>query len=83
MKLSGQTITALLTEEGKQVLSLASVGVPESDLITVSIEESEDMGLWIRIPREDKMHFFLLRWEYILGIDMQSGMGKLIGMRAE
>jgi hypothetical protein len=82
MKLSGQTVTVLLTEDGKQVLSLASVGLPESNLLTVSVEESEDMGLWIRIPREDQMHFLLIRWEYILSIDLQSGMGKLIGIRS-
>jgi hypothetical protein len=81
MKLSGQTVTVLLTEDGKQVLTLASVGLPESSLMTVSVEESEDMGIWIRIPREDQMHFFLIRWEYILGIDLQSGMGRLIGIR--
>jgi hypothetical protein len=81
MKLSGQTVTLLLTEDGKQVLVLASAGLPETSLMTVSVEESEDMGLWIRVPREDQMHFFLIRWEYILGIDLQSGMGRLIGMR--
>lgn len=82
MKLSGQTVTFLLTEDGRQVLSHASVGLPESNLLTVSVEESEDMGLWIRIPREDQMHFLLIRWEYILSIDLQSGMGRLIGIRS-
>jgi hypothetical protein len=82
MKLSGQAITVFLTDEGKQVLALASVALPESNQLSVSIEETEDLGLWIRIPREDQMHFFLVRWEYVLGIDLQSGMGKLIGMRA-
>ncbi len=82
MKLSGQTITVLLTEDGRQVLSHASVNLPESNLITVSMEESEDMGLWIRIPREDQMHFLLIRWEYILSIDMQGGAGRLIGIRS-
>ena len=82
MKLSGQTVTVLLTEDGRQVLSHASVSLPESNLITVSVEESEDMGLWIRIPREDQMHFLLIRWEYILSIDMQSGTGRLIGIRS-
>lgn len=82
MKLSGQTLTVILTEDGKQILSLASIGLPPSNLVTVSVEESEDMGLWVRIPREDQMHFFLIRWEYILGIDLQSGTGRLIGMRS-
>jgi hypothetical protein len=81
MNLSGQNLAVILTEEGKQVLALASVRVAESSSIAVSVEESEELGLWIRIPREDQVHFFLLRWEYILGIDMPSGTGKLIGIR--
>ena len=81
MKLSGQKIAVILTDEGKQVLTLALVGSTETHLLTVSVEESEDLGIWIRVPREDQMHFFLLRWEYILGIDLPSGIGKLIGMR--
>jgi hypothetical protein len=60
---------------------LASVAIPETDILPVSVEESEDMGLWIRIPREDQMHFVLVRWEYIMGIDIQRGAGRVIGMR--
>jgi hypothetical protein len=82
MKLAGQKVAVILTEDGKQVLALASIGLPDSHSISVSVEESEDLGIWIRIPREDQMHFFLLRWEYILGIDLPSGTGRLIGMRA-
>ncbi len=81
MKLSGQTITVILTDEGKAVLSLASVGLPDTHQVLVSVEESEDLGIWIRVPRESQMHFFLLRWEYVLGIDLPSGMGRVIGMR--
>ena len=46
-----------------------------------SIEESEDLGLWIRLQREDQMHLFLLRWEYILGIDLPTGLGKVVGLK--
>jgi hypothetical protein len=58
MKLAGQTITVILTDEGKQILDLASVGLPDSHQVLVSVEESEDLGLWIRVPRESQMHFF-------------------------
>jgi hypothetical protein len=81
MNLTGQKLAVLLTEEGKQVLALASVGVSESPSLSVSVEESEELGLWIRVPREDQVHFFLLRWEYILGVDLPSGTGRLVGLR--
>jgi hypothetical protein len=81
MNLSGQKLAVLLTEEGRQVLALASVGDVESPSVSVSVEESEELGLWIRVPREDQVHFFLLRWEYILGVDLPSGTGRLVGLR--
>ncbi len=62
MNLAGQTVSVLLTEDGRRVLSLAAVGLPEADMIAVTVEESEDMGLWIKVPREDRGHLVLLRW---------------------
>jgi len=81
VKLAGQTAAVLLADGGKQVLELAGVRVAESDALSVSIEESEDLGLWIRLQREDQMHLFLLRWEYILGIDLPTGLGKVVGLK--
>jgi hypothetical protein len=45
MKLAGQTAAVMLTEDGKAVLELASVYLHDAHMITVSIEESEDLGL--------------------------------------
>jgi len=81
MKLAGQTAAVILTEDGKAVFELVSVHLPDTHLITVSIEESEDLGLWVRLPREDQMHLFLLRWEYILGIDLPGGLGRVSGLK--
>jgi len=81
MKLAGQTITVILTEDGRQILKLTGSGLPDSHTVTVSVEESEDLGLWVRLQRADQMHFFLLRWDYILALDLPSGMGRLIGLR--
>ena len=81
MKLADQTIAVILTEEGKQVLGLASVGLPESNMLLVSVEEPDDFGLWIRLSRDDQTHFFLLRWEYVLGIDLRSGASKVMGLK--
>jgi hypothetical protein len=57
------------------------VELPDAPLFIVLIEESEDLGLWVRLPREDQMHLFLLRWEYILGIDLPSGLAKVVGLK--
>jgi len=81
MKLSGQTVALLLSQDGQEVLRLCSVAFPGSGLLTVLVDESEELGLWIRIPREDQVHLLLLRWEYILTIDLPSGMGRVVGIR--
>ena len=83
MKLAKQTATILLADDGKHVLALAAVVVPESGKILVEIEESEDLGLWIRLKREDGIHFFLLRWEYILGVDVEDAFTRVVGLQAE
>jgi hypothetical protein len=82
MKIDGQTAGVILTDEGEQVLALAAVNVPDNDRVLVSIEESEDLGLWIRVTREDQLTFFLLRWEYILGVELLSGRGRVVGLKA-
>lgn len=81
MKLSGQKVTVLLSEDGKAVLALAAIDVSRTSSISVSVEEAEELGLWIRVPREDQMHLFLLLWGYIVGIEIPAGGGKLVGMR--
>ncbi len=40
------------------------------------------MGLWLRIPREGQMHLVLMRWEYILAIDIAIGAGRVIGIKS-
>jgi hypothetical protein len=71
----------MLTNDGKQILALAAVNLPDSDRILFSVEESEDLGLWLRLSREGQPTFFLLRWEYILGIELLAETGKVVGLR--
>lgn len=81
MKLTGQSVTIFVTDEGERILKLAGVSLPVSNLLFVSVEEAEESGLWVRLPGEDQMHLFLLLWEFILGIDLPSGLGKVVGLK--
>ncbi len=81
MRLAGEAGEVLLAEGGKQVLELAGLSIPDTLMLPVSIEESEDLGLWIQVRREDRLHVFLLRWEYILGIDLPRQLGKVTGLK--
>jgi hypothetical protein len=81
MKLSRQSATVFIAADGEEVLKLVGVDLAEGSSLSIFIEESEDLGLWVRLPREDQVHLFLLRWEYILGIDLPSGLGKVVGLK--
>jgi hypothetical protein len=81
VRLAGSTATILLSEDGREVLELAGIHLADQMALIAWIEESEDLGLWIRIARQDQPHLFLLRWEYILGIDLPSGLGKIVGLK--
>jgi hypothetical protein len=72
VNLAGRKAAILLTEDGKQVVHLAGINLPETSLILVVIHETEGIGIWFRIERGNEEHWFLLRWEYILGIDVSN-----------
>jgi hypothetical protein len=81
MNLARQAATILLTEEGREVIKLSGIASLESHLIPVLIQESEDLGLWLRFEQEDSAHLLLLLWQFILAIDMEEGLGKITGLK--
>ena len=82
MKLAGKQASVILTEDGRRVVELAKIGLPETSLLLVVIHETEDLGIWIRVERGAEEHCFLLMWEYVLGIDVPSeSTGNLLGLK--
>lgn len=82
MKLAGKQATVLLTDDGRQVVQLAKIGLPETNLLLVVVHETEDLGIWIRIERGKEEHCFLLRWEYVLGVDVPNeAASSLMGLK--
>jgi hypothetical protein len=76
-----RTVAIILSEEGREVLRLAAVNIPDSGAILMHVQESDDLGLWVRTPREDGEHLLLVRWEYVLSIDFPIGETRTIGLR--
>jgi hypothetical protein len=71
----------ILSDDGREVLRLAAANVPDSGAMLVLVQDSDDLGLWVRTPREDGEHILLVRWEYILSIDFPIGETRTIGLR--
>jgi hypothetical protein len=83
MKLAKQAVALFLAAEGRDLLMQARALSSEDERPVFTVEESEDLGLWLRKPREDGMHLFLLQWHYILGIDIGVESGESLGLGAQ
>jgi hypothetical protein len=81
VKLRERTLGVLVSEEGRQVLQLAALNLAESQFIWAYVDDSDDGGLWARVAREDGDHQVLIRWEYVLSIDVPVGPPKTLEMR--
>lgn len=83
MRLAKQSAAVFVTADGRNVLAAASIHSLEAGPILVDIEESEDLGLWLRVLRETETHLFLLRWEYIEAIDLADPAARVTGLQSE
>jgi len=74
VKLDDQRVALYLSDEGRRVLRQAGLGVPDAGGTTFDVLEASELGLWIRIDYEDKQqHWILIRWDYILAVDVTVG----------
>jgi hypothetical protein len=81
MKISERDAAVLLTEDGREVLKRAALNVADSIFLAVRVEDTDDIGIWIRVSREDGDHLLLVRWEYVLSMDFPIGQPKTLGLR--
>ncbi len=73
-------VTLIVTDQGRQVLELASIRTPETSALLANVVESEDLGVWIRVARDDGEHDFSLRWDYISGVDVPAKTTRPFGL---
>jgi hypothetical protein len=81
VKISEREASVLLSEEGRQVLNQAALNLGESPFLSVRVEDSDDIGTWVRVNREDGDHLVLVRWEYVVSMDFPMGQPKMLGLR--
>ena len=54
MKISERDASVLLSEEGREVLKQAALNLAESPFLSVKVEDSDDIGIWVRVNREER-----------------------------
>ena len=69
----------VLSEDGRTALRLAGL-TWEADWLLLDVIDTDDLGIWARIQREEREHTLLIRWDYILTIDFPSDERKVAGL---
>jgi len=57
------------------------LGLEDAQFIWVYVDDSDDLGFWLRVQRDDGDHLVLIRWEYILSIDVPASQAKILDAR--
>jgi len=73
VKLEDRRVVLYLSDEGRRVLRQAGLGVLDTGGVTFDVHETSDHGLWVRVDYGDGQHLILIRWDYILAIDVGGG----------
>ncbi len=81
MNVRHQSVVVLLSDEGQSALQLAVPSLPETRLAPFYVQDTDDIGMWVRVKRPDGEHLLLVRWEFVLTIDMAVGETKTVGWK--
>jgi hypothetical protein len=79
LKIGERDITVLIDDTGREVLK--SLNLDDSPMQWLYVQDTDDMGIWVRIQREDGNHLVLIRWDFVLGLDFPAGETKTIGIQ--
>jgi len=59
MRLAERALTVLLSAEGRELLQLTAVPLPETPDVGFDVEDTDDMGLWCGCSAETASTWFL------------------------
>jgi hypothetical protein len=78
-----QTVTVFLDDDGQAILQAAAVPISlDSPGMLVDVIETDDLGIWIQIERGDGVHSVLIRWEYVLCLEIPERKQDSVGIGA-
>lgn len=80
MNIAKNDVAVILSDEGRQVLQMAAFRLPDEGAVTLFVQDTDDLGLWVLSERKDGDHLLLVRWEYILSIDIRSPKTRSVGI---
>ncbi len=81
MNVSQRTVAIVLSEEGHEILQLAIPNFSDSRVALFYVQDTDEIGMWVRVDREDGVHLVMIRWEFVLAMDFPLGETKTVGMK--
>ena len=81
MRFAQQTVSVVLNEAGKKVLQALVVTVGDKPAATMYVQDTDELGIWIRAERPDGPHLVLVRWDFVMAIDIVAGQAKTFGIK--
>jgi hypothetical protein len=81
VNINQRRVALFLDEDGCTVLELANVPMSSAAGLLVYVQDTDDIGIWARIEREDGEHIVLIRWDYVLSVDFPAGETKTVGLK--
>jgi hypothetical protein len=69
-----------LSDEGAVVMGKVAAPLAEPLTLQAEVSETDDLGLWVRIVREDGDHLVLVRWDFVLSLDFRQDEPTPIGL---
>jgi len=81
VNINQRRVALFLDEDGRTVLELANVPMSSAAGLLVYVQDTDDIGVWARIEREDGEHIVLIRWDYVLSVDFPAGETKTVGLK--
>jgi hypothetical protein len=82
VNISQRTVTVFLDQGGRDVMAVAAINMEGLSGLQVYVQDTDDIGVWARIDREDGEHIVLIRWDYVLSVDFPAGETKTVGIKA-
>ena len=73
MKIIEKQVTVFLDDAGRAAAELASLDTS----YPIFVMETDDLGLWVRVQLNDGDHTVLVRWEYVLTMDLLTSPRKI------
>jgi hypothetical protein len=80
VNLKERQVVIVLSNKGKRVLHDAAITLPDSPTVVFYVQEGDEHGLWVWFRREDGDRLLLIRWEFILALEVPLGEVRVEGL---